>query len=72
MNYIARAVKEELLIRRGNLWVTPFGTYKRLGNAVRFLRPHFPLLRKFDFETKLIGMSVGSKPFLLYLRIGKK
>ena len=67
-----QAIKANLLTKIGEYWVTPYGEYKRLGNAKRFLlKYHGPIHRKYDFTVKSFRLEIERKPFLLRLRVGK-
>ena len=62
------ALKENLLVRSDGEWCTPYGAYKRLGNAMRFLRKHETLERKYEFARKITKMIRSINPIFGILR----
>ena len=74
MNYVQRAINEGLLIQGiDGFWNTPYGRYKFIKNACRYLKKNgHKLERKHDFNLGVIYLTLESKPFLLNLRIGKR
>ena len=70
MNTYHRATRAGTLVRSGGYWCTPFGRYKRLGNAIRFLKKNgLTYERKYDIDIKIIDNVIKHVPFFKQFKL---